>query len=178
MSEKAPFSPSKPRTKSQPKTLSLSQEPDEKVSNAALANSRHEKFAQLCADGLTGSEAYRRTASGPCKNADKNANEWMRRPGVKERIAELKKSQCDKSEMSRDEYRRYLIRIMTTPIGEIDEHHEFCQSIKDTEFGREIRMPDKLKAAELLGKLTGWLTDKLQVEAGDTLTAFLQGIRQ
>jgi hypothetical protein len=32
-------------------------------------------------------------------------------------------------------------------------------------------MPDKLKAAELFGKLNGWLTEKVALESLDTLTA-------
>jgi hypothetical protein len=144
----------------------------------ALVNSRHEKFARFCADGLAGSEAYRRIVGGLGKNADKNANEWMRRSDVRKRIAELKRSQSERSEMSRDEYRCYLIRVMTTPVGEIDEHDDLCQEVRVTGFGKQVKMPDKLKAAELLGKLTGWSTEKAELESRDTLAAFLQSIRQ
>ena len=56
-----------------------------------LKNSRYEKFAQMVASGLTGSEAYRQVAGATGgKNADVLAARWMDSPGVRERLNELK----------------------------------------------------------------------------------------
>jgi hypothetical protein len=63
---------------------------------------------------LTGAEAYRRVAGRDSKNADVCANDWMKHAGVKERIAKLRADQNAKSEMSRDEYRRFLVGVIRT----------------------------------------------------------------
>ena len=58
-----------------------------------LKNSRYEKFAQMVASGLTGSEAYRQVAGATAgKNADVLAARWMDSPGVRERLNELKEA--------------------------------------------------------------------------------------
>ena len=56
----------------------------------SLANPRHERFAQLRAGGTSGSEAYRTIMGPSAKNADVRAAELMNKPGVRERIEELK----------------------------------------------------------------------------------------
>ena len=56
----------------------------------------------------------------------------MKQAGVKSRIRERRAEQNAKSEFSRDEYRKYLVRVMMTPVGEIDEQHELCQEVKVT----------------------------------------------
>ena len=57
---------------------------------ASLKNVRHEKFAQCVASGLSGADAYRQAAEYWGKQADGNAANWMKRPGVRQRIEELK----------------------------------------------------------------------------------------
>ncbi len=153
---------------------------------AELRNSRHELFPQHYAAGLGASEAFRRTVgpNGPgYKDADVQADKWMKRPGVRGRVEELQKAQSDKCEISRDEFRAYLISVMRTPCGQIHQDHPLCQSVrswtgKDGAATTMVSMPDKLKAAEMLGKMCGWMENKLTLDTGDTLTAFLQGIRE
>jgi hypothetical protein len=65
---------------------------------SVLKNSRREKFAQGVASGLSGSEAYRHVVGAAAgKNADVMADDWMKRPGVRERIAELKEANSGKA---------------------------------------------------------------------------------
>ena len=69
---------------------------------AVLKNSRHEKFAQGVASGLTGADAYRQVLGYTGKQADGLATRWMERPGVRERIAELKEANSRKATLSRE----------------------------------------------------------------------------
>jgi len=53
-----------------------------------------------------------------------------------------------------------------------------CQSYKVTPEGREIRMPDKLRAVEQLAKLCGWNEpEKLEHSADNELTELLKRLR-
>jgi hypothetical protein len=64
-----------------------------------LANLRHELFAQAVASGKSATEAYRqRGANG--KNADVQAAKLVVKSSIRERVAELKEAQSQKSELS------------------------------------------------------------------------------
>jgi hypothetical protein len=57
--------------------------------------------------------------------------------------------------LSRDQVREFLVAVILTPAGKVDEQSRLCQSYKVTPEVREIRMPDKLRAIEQLAKLCG-----------------------
>jgi hypothetical protein len=106
----------------------------------ALANSRHELFAQAVASGKSASEAYRRSgATG--KNADVHAARLMVNDGISQRVAELKAAQSQKTELSRDQLREFLIEVILTPAGKVNEQSRLCQSYKDTPELREFGCP-------------------------------------
>jgi Terminase small subunit len=118
------------------------------------------------ASGKSASEAYRRSgATG--KNADVHAARLMVNDSISKRIAELKAAQAQKSELSRDELREFLIEVILTPAGKVSEESRLCQSYKATSEVREIRMPDKLRAVEQLAKLCGFNEpEKMEIEHG------------
>ena len=120
-----------------------------------LGSSRHELFAQAVASGKSASEAYRQSGANG-KNADVQAAKLVVRGSIRERVAELKAAQSQKSELSRDQLREFLTEVILTPAGKVDEQSRLCQSYKVTPEAREIRMPDKLRAIEQLAKLCGW----------------------
>jgi hypothetical protein len=77
-----------------------------------LKNSRHEKFAQAVASGLSGSEAYRQVVGAAAgKNADVIANQLMNQHGVRERIAELKEANSRKATLSREQTIEFLCNV-------------------------------------------------------------------
>ena len=78
---------------------------------ASLKNVRHEKFAQCVASGLSGADAYRQAAEYSGKQADGNAANWMKRPGVRERIEELKAESSARCTLSREAYIRSLVEM-------------------------------------------------------------------
>lgn len=145
-----------------------------------LKNARQEKFAQNVANGLAFGEAYSKAGYKANPDAAAKAGSRLSKTKlVKARIAELKAKQSDKAEMSRDELRRYLIEVLQTPVGEINIRHRLCQSYREGDDSREVKMPDKLKAAAELIKLCGWAEpDKIQVEAGGSIGALLEKIRK
>jgi hypothetical protein len=149
------------------------------VGMPALANPRHEKFAQAVASGKSASEAYRQCgANGATGNAHAHAGRLIANDNISKRVAELKEEQSQKSELSRDQAREFLTEVIRTPAGEVIEHSRLCQSYKITQESREIRMPDKLRALEQLAKLCAWNEpEKHKLGADDELMALLKELR-
>lgn len=139
----------------------------------ALKNQKHEKFAQLVADGASALDAYKKAYHCSMEAAAKNAWRLRENEGVKARVSELQEKAADNTVMSIAEKRRFLAEIKRTPIGLVDEKSALCQSYEvvvmdggdDKPSGelRKIKMPDKLKAIELDSKLAGELKDKTEI---------------
>ena len=55
--------------------------------------------------------------------------------------SELKAAQAQKSELSRDQLREFLVEVILTPAGKVNEQSRLCQSYKVTPEVREIRIP-------------------------------------
>jgi hypothetical protein len=124
------------------------------MSYGSSPNPRHELFCQAIALGKPAIEAYK-LAGYKKSSAKANATRLMENDGISSRIAELRSQQSAKSEFSRDQFRQFL-------------------EIAMTKGGPAPVFPDKLGAAVQLAKLTGWNSvEKVSVEAGDTLSAFL-----
>ena len=146
-----------------------------------LRNTRHEQFAQFVADGLPQSEAYRRVVGNgaSAKNANVHADEWMKRPGVKERIEELKAENAARSGRSRDELVARLWAILGAGAGVVAKDSPLCQSYRTGNHGTEVRVPDKIATAQLLVKMCGWANpERVELSATDTLSEFIQSIRE
>lgn len=115
-----------------------------------LDNPRHEKFAQLRAQQVTASEAYRKSGYKPDDGA---ASRLSGNVKVKARVTELLLLSAGKCVLSIEEKRNFLARCVRTPIGEIDHTSDLCQERTFIE-GQEdtsvkVKMPDKLRAIQL-----------------------------
>ena len=141
----------------------------------ALANPRHELFAQAVASGKSASEAYRQSgATG--KNADVQAAKLVVKSSIRERVEELKEAQSKKCEMTRDQLRQFLVACILAKPEDASFNNPLCE-ITMSKAGPAAVFPSKLGAAAQLAKLTGWNeVEKVSVEAGDTLSAFLRQI--
>ena len=103
-------------------------------------------FAQYVAAAVSLSEAYRRV-TGKTANADARGREFMRKHGMKARVAEIKAENAAKCEMNKEEYRAYLIAAMKTPAGQIGFDHQFCQIYKVVDENGVTVGPDRWRAA-------------------------------
>ena len=100
----------------------------------------------------------------------------MENDGISSRIAELRAQQSAKSEFSRDQFRQFLINVIQAKPEQASMQNPLCE-IAMTKKGPAPVFPDKLGAAAQLAKLTGWNSvEKVSVETGDTLNAFLRQI--
>lgn len=145
----------------------------------ALDNPRHERFAQFVAKGMEQAQAYREAGFSSVGEAAKaNASRLMKDEGVAARVAELKAETERECRISKRKLMDYLCDVLEVPAGEVQEDHKLCQAYKHTESERSIKMPDKLRAAELLAKLCGWNEpEKVTHEAGDALLDLLSRVR-
>jgi terminase small subunit-like protein len=120
-------------------------------------------------------EAYK-LAGYKNSSAKANATRLMENDGIAERIGELRAQQSAKAELSRDQFRQFLINIIQAKPEQASMQNPLCE-IAMTRKGPAPVFPDKLGAAAQLTKLTGWNSaEKVSVEAGDTLSAFLRQI--
>ena len=72
------------------------------------------------------------------------------------------------------------MRAIATVVKRIGHDHQFCQIYKVADQNgvtREFRMPDKLRAAQLLAQHCGWdEPTKVALDVSDSLSAFLREV--
>lgn len=167
-----------------------------------VLSARQEKFCQIYILGTTAVEAYR-AVYGEVKGADQSASRLLSNAKVSERVKALQQRAAHTATLTLAHKREFLYRVVTTPIGEVDEHSDLCQSYERNEMGGtrgklkrgqadegneedepeyevvKTKMPDKLRAIELDAKLAGELIDKHEHEhsADDGLLELLGAIR-
>ena len=147
---------------------------------ASLKSVRHEKFAQCVANGLTGADAYRQVINYTGKEADGNAANWMNRPGVRERIDELKEANSRKAALSREQAIELLCNVINTSAAKVEADSPLVQLAEFVD-GKpvKLRIPDKIAAAKELTKMCGWAQpNRIELSARDTLAEFIDSIRQ
>ena len=143
---------------------------------ASLKNVRHEKFAQCVASGLSGADAYRQAAEYSGKQADGNAANWMKRPGVRERIEELKAESSARCSLSREAYIRSLVEMYEAKPRDASMDNPRCD-VLITRGQKHAVFPQKLAVGAQLSKLVGWdRPTEVRLEAGTELAAFLGGL--
>ena len=127
-----------------------------------LQQVRHEQFALLVFSGMSQSDAYRKVYPRSRKWQDQavhvRASELHRKVAV--RVAELHAAAADKVSMNRDQLVAYLVRVIETPVDDVTGKSKLAQEVKEVVRGdvvyRQIKMPAKLQAADLLCKILGW----------------------
>ncbi len=124
-----------------------------------LTNTRHERFAQLVAEGDPAGVAYVKVyrASAQCGSA--SASRLLRNVNVRERISGLQKEAAKGTVLTLAHKREILHDIVTSPLSDVNEHSPLCQYAEVGKNGKvkKMTMPDKLRALELDAKLAGEL---------------------
>jgi hypothetical protein len=145
-----------------------------------LKNVKHEKFAQLCATGLSRAEAYRRVAGVRAgKNSDANSDHWLNARGVRERIQKLQERNSERSEITRQEALRWLADLIRTPIGSVGKDSALVQAYEEDSAGNvKVRLVDKIAGLQTLCRMTGWNEpDRIKLSTDDSLSAYLLELR-
>ena len=97
-------------------------------------------------------------------------------PSICKRIREICEDQAKKCEITKDQLRQFLVSIILAKPEDANFNNPLCE-VATTKAGPTAVFPSKLGAAIQLAKLTGWNeVEKVNIEAGDTLSAFLRQI--
>lgn len=127
--------------------------------NAEELSPRQLRFCHFYSTGMPPQQSYLE-AGYKTSDAAVSACRMLRRPQVKRYLKELREAAFLANVLSLGEKRSFLADVVRTPIGKIDVNHPLAQSVRyhDGEIV-EIKMADKLKAAELDAKLSGELSE-------------------
>lgn len=151
-----------------------------------LDNAKYEKFAQLVAMGSTGVQAYKEAVSSDCltKTAIEAASRLLADHNVSARVESLRIRADETLEKrlgwTKEKALRYLVEILETPVGEVDEYHRLAQEVTRDEIGGaqgklrrgnddegnenvspsatrvKIKLPSKTDAIKQLSAMVGW----------------------
>lgn len=141
----------------------------------ALKNPKWEKFAQAVANGSTGVQAYKDEISSDCttKSAIERACQLLSDINIASRVEEIQAAVRDKLEKrlgwSQEKAIAYLVSILETPVGEVDENHRLAQEIGyDTQGQKKIKLPGKGDAMKQLAAMAGWNAPEKVEHSGTT----------
>jgi len=139
-----------------------------------LKNPRHEKFAQEVAKGLSASAAYQKVFSGcTVQSAETAGPKLLRSVQVNFRVDELKTKTAEKLQITREELVKMCIDIVKSKPSDAGMENPLCE-LKMSKQGPFATFPDKKGIMERLCKMLGFdAPEKHEIEAGDTLTAFM-----
>ena len=121
----------------------------------------------------TSSDAYREAVSNKTRNADVNASQLANRPGVRERIEELKAESSAKCSLSREAYIKSLVEMYEAKPSEASMDNPRCDVVV-VRGQKQAVFPPKLQVGQQLAKLVNWEGSiKVELEAGENLARFL-----
>jgi hypothetical protein len=156
------------------------------TSAARELSPRQEAFCREYVNGETAIQAY--AAAYRCTDrrvARSAGSRLLTNDNVQRRLQSLRAGLDSDAVLQLLEKRRYLRRVVLTPIGEVDESSDLCQfferqHVDQTNTGGAgeacvnpsiervtIRMPDKLKAIELDARLAGELGHAIRLQLQD-----------
>ena len=123
-----------------------------------LKNARHERFAQLLAEGQSQADAYRVVypASRHWKADSLHQRASKVHAKVLPRVREMQLAGVSKTILTRNELAAYLSRVIVTPVGEVGRDSPLAQSFEAGVNGVRVCMVSKIAACEQLAKLMGW----------------------
>lgn len=136
-----------------------------------LDNPRHEMFAQKVALGMEQGAAYEESGfEARGKSAHESASRLVKDKDVAARITQLRSEAAAKVQMTKEQLLEFLVEVVKTPAGNVTDDHRLCQSYKHTDTERSLKIPDKLRAAELLSKLCDWQApDRISMDVKVTI---------
>ncbi len=121
-----------------------------------LSDTQHEQFARLVAGGAAKVDAYLKVYPETDSTlARTKASRLSLRLDIEERIGDLQEESADEAIWALTDRLDYLRATAETPYSAIDATSPLCKGMKYTAYGVEYKMPNKLQAVALYGKLAG-----------------------
>ena len=145
---------------------------------------REKKFADFVLRDVPAGRAYEKsgyTARGA--SADSLGCKMLRKDKVKAYIRGERQRMAEDDQFQKWQLIEFLGRVITTPVGEVDEMSDLAQEVTRDEIGEEvartrIKIVPKLEAAKQLATLLNWnAPEEIKLDASDRLAGLLQKIR-
>jgi hypothetical protein len=125
---------------------------------------------------MSNAEAYRRAVNKletKPQVAASMADKWLKRVDISDRIAELRAQAESAASLSREHLVEFLSNVISARPCDAASDNPHCELLA----GGKIGFPSKLQAASQLARMCGWdAPQKVNIEAGDSLSAFLREI--
>ena len=127
-----------------------------------LRNPRHERFAQLLAEGRSQADAFKELYPNSRRWQADSVHEKASKLAakVRPRLQEFQRAAAERAVMTKEKYVNYLASVMLTPVGKVDAESILAQEVEDRVTGetviRRVKMASKMTAADLLAKALGF----------------------
>lgn len=153
----------------------------EREDNSSTLTEKQKEFARLLVEGkLSKPDAYRKAFNRKDMKqvtASKAASRLSKNVEI-QRYMDTLNAKLDKSTvLTKQQRMEWLSRVVTTPIGDIDNTSELCQESSIDENGMKFKMPSKIAAIAELNKMDGAYTpQKMEVDAGENFMSLLASL--
>lgn len=145
------------------------------------ASGKQKVFARLVFQGMNQREAYRQAygrAEGSDATCDANASRLLRNAKVKEYLAALNGKAERAAVLSKQERMEWLTRVVTTPVGEVDERSDLCQEAVESDQGMKVKMPGKIEAIRELNRMDGaYEPERVEVKSELSFSVLLRKLK-
>lgn len=145
------------------------------------ASEKQKAFARLVFRGMNQRDAYRAAYGREgVKDAtcDANASRLLRNAKVKEYLSTLNGKVEDAAVMSKQARMEWLTRVVTTPVGEVDEKSDLCQEALASDQGTRVKMPGKIEAIRELNRMDGaYEPERVEVKSELSFSVLLRKLK-
>jgi hypothetical protein len=109
------------------------------------------------------------------------ATQWQRDKVVMVELDRLRQASRKAVVVSLEELHSFLGDVLKTPISQLDENSPLISEVTETEsqngITRKVKMPDKLRAADMIAKLAGYYApEKQEVVVAHSLGSLVESI--
>lgn len=147
-------------------------------------NLREKKFADGFLKGLPAGTAYEKAGyKSRGVTAQVIACQNLAKPKIKAYVRAERQRMAEADQFQKWQLIEFLGRVITTPVGRVDEMSDLAQEVTRDEIGEEVartrvKIVPKLEAAKQLATLLNWnAPEEIKLDASDRLAALLQKIR-
>lgn len=147
---------------------------------------REKKFADLVLldEKIPAGRAYEKAGyKSTGRAANVCACKMLARANIKAYIRGERQRMAEADQFQKWQLIEFLGRVITTPVGRVDEMSDLAQEVIRDEIGEEvartrIKIVPKLEAAKQLATLLNWnAPEEIKLDASDRLAGLLQKIR-
>lgn len=80
--------------------------------------------------------------------------------------------------LSKQERMEWLTRVVTTPVGEVDERSDLCQEVVASDQGVKVKMPGKIEAIRELNRMDGaYEPERIEVRSELSFSVLLRKLK-